>query len=267
LPDFPDNWSGGDAYERFMGRWSRQIAKEFIAWLCPPAAWNWLELGCGTGALTKAVFLHAAPAAVVACDPSPQLLSFARRSLAQPTITFLVAGAGELPLAKNGFDAVVSGLVLNFLPAPADAVRSMRSRLRPGGMLAAYVWDYSDGLQFLRIFWETALQLDSGAADLDERQRFPLCHRDALVHLLEDEGLVLVDAQALDIATPFADFDDYWIPFLGGTGPAPTYVASLRPTARERLRLLLKQRLAPTADSPIQLTGRAWAVRGHVEIG
>ena len=134
-------------------------------------------------------------------------------------------------------------------------------------MLAAYVWDYADGLQFLRIFWEAALELNSQAADLDERQRFPLCQRDALMHMLEDEGFVLVDAQALDIATPFADFDDYWTPFLGGTGPAPTYVASLRPTARERLRLLLKQRLAPTADGPILLTARAWAVRGHVAVG
>jgi SAM-dependent methyltransferase len=267
MSETPDNWSGGDAYERFMGRWSRQIANEFIAWLTPPAAWNWLELGCGTGALTQAVLLHANPASVVACDPSPQMVSFARRSLAHPTITFEVGGADDLPRRADGFDAVVSGLVLNFMPTPAEAVRWMSSRLRPGGMLAAYVWDYADGLQFLRIFWEAALELNSHAADLDERQRFPLCHRDALVHLLEDEGFVLVDAQALDIATPFADFDDYWIPFLGGTGPAPSYVASLDPATQEQLRLHLKQRLAPIPDSPIQLTGRAWAVRGHVEVG
>ena len=265
--DAQDNWSGGDAYERFMGRWSRQIAKAFIAWLRPPAAWNWLELGCGTGALTQAVLLHADPASVVACDPSPQMVSFARHLLAHPMVTLEVAGADDLPHGADGFDAVVSGLVLNFMPIPAEAVRSMGSRLRPGGMLAAYVWDYADGLQFLRIFWEAALELNSQAADLDERQRFPLCQRDALMHMLEDEGFVLVDAQALDIATPFADFDDYWTPFLGGTGPAPTYVASLRPTARERLRLLLKQRLAPTADGPILLTARAWAVRGHVAVG
>ena len=257
-----DKWIAGDAYELFMGRWSRRVAKEFIKWLTPPASWNWLEVGCGTGALTQAICLGADPATVVACDPSPEFVSFASRTLAHPAITFLVGGADQLPRPEHGFDAVVSGLVLNFIPAPGEAVRSMSSRLRPGGTLAAYVWDYAEGMQFLRVFWEAAVELDSRAADLDERQRFPLCHRDALVGLLKREGLDLVDSQALHIATPFPDFDSYWAPFLGGTGPAPSYVASLHSTAREQLRLLLRERLAPSAGGPIQLTARAWAVRG-----
>lgn len=265
MNETPDRWNAGDAYEHFMGRWSRQVAKEFINWLTPPASWSWLEVGCGTGALTKAICLYADPASVVACDPSPRFVSFARHSLAHPAVTFLVVGADELPHPEEGFDAVVSGLVLNFIPDPAEAVRSMSSRLRPGGMLAAYVWDYAEGMQFLRIFWEAALELDSRAANLDERQRFPICHPDVLVDLLERAGLVSVASRALEIATPFHDFDSFWAPFLGGTGPAPSYVASLHPATREQLRLRLRQRLASTADGPVQLTARAWAVRGFLQ--
>jgi SAM-dependent methyltransferase len=266
LDETSDRWIAGDAYEHFMGRWSRRIAKEFIGWLNPPASWDWLEVGCGTGALTQAICANAHPAAVVACDPSPEFVAFARRSLSHPAVTFFVAGADELPRQEGGFDAVVSGLVLNFIPAPAEAIRSMRNRLRPGGTLAAYVWDYAEGMQFLRIFWDVAAELDSRAAELDEGQRFPLCHRDALVDLLEREGLESVDARALEIDTPFPDFDSYWAPFLGGTGPAPSYVGSLSATAREELKLRLRQRLTQEAGAPIQLTARAWAVRGIARV-
>ena len=193
MKETPDRWIDGDAYDRFVGRWSQLIAKKFINWLNPPASWKWLDVGCGTGALTRAIFLNTHPASVVACDPSPQFVSFARASLVHPAVTFLVTGAGELPGSIGEFDAVVSGLVLNFIPAPLEALRLMMSRLRPGGMLAAYVWDYSDGMQFLRIFWEVVVELDPGASDLDERQRFPLCHQDALIDLLERAGLDRVE--------------------------------------------------------------------------
>ena len=259
-----DQWIVGEAYERFMGRWSRQVAKEFINWLTPPASWNWLEVGCGTGALTNVICTQADPNTVVACDPSPQFVTFASHALAHSAITFLVGDADKLPHSKNGFDAVVSGLTLNFIPDPARAIRSMSSRLHSGGMLAAYVWDYAEGMQFLRIFWEEAVSLDPRAASIDERQRFPICQPDALVSMLEQEGLDLVESRALEIATPFPDFDSYWSPFLGGTGPAPSYVSSLQPSTREQLRLRLRQRLTPIADGPFQLTARAWAVRGYM---
>ena len=261
-----DNWTAGDAYEHFMGRWSQLVAKEFIKWLNPSTSWSWLEVGCGTGALTRIICLDAHPTSVVACDPSPQFVSFARGSLAHPAVTFLVAGTDDLPSHPGGFDAVVSGLVLNFLPAPDEGARAMISRLRPGGMLAAYVWDYADGMQFLRIFWEAAVELDSRAAVLDEQQCFPICHPAALVGLLERAGLESVTSHALEIATPFPGFDSYWDSFLGSTGPAPAYVASLDLNAREQLRLRLKQRLAPTRDGPLLLTARAWAVCGFLGV-
>jgi len=261
-----DSWAAPDAYNRFMGRWSRLVAEQFIQWLSLPPGGNWLEVGCGTGALTQVICLRGEPGSIVACDPSRQLVSFARLSLGDHGVSFHVADASQLPRRDDGFDAVVSGLVLNFLPRPSEAVRAMRNRIRPGGTLAAYVWDYAGGMQFLRIFWDVAVALDPSAAELDEARRFPLCQPDALVGLFEQEGLRSVEAKAFEIATPFPDFDSYWSPFLGRTGPAASYVDSLGRAARDQLMLGLKRRLAPAADGPIQLTARAWGVRASLPV-
>jgi SAM-dependent methyltransferase len=260
----PDSWAAGGAYETFMGRWSRGIARDFLEWLAPVPGANWLEVGCGTGALTGVIRQRAQPASLVACDSSPGFVSFARDSIKDSSVTFQVAGADDLPRREGGFDVIASGLVLNFLPQPPDAVRAMRERLRRGGMLAAYVWDYAEGMQFLRIFWDEVVALDPSAAELDEGGRFPLCRADALVRLFEQAGFDAVEARPLEIATDFPDFDAYWSPFLGGTGPAPSYVAALDRDARRRLKLRLKQRLAPSSDGSIRLAARALGVRGFV---
>lgn len=261
----PDNWTTGEAYELFMGRWSKAVAAEFIRWLHPAAGWDWLEVGCGTGALTQAVLEHASPAFMLASDLSPQFLSFTRSTMPHPSLAFVTASAADLPLANERFDAAVSGLVLNFFPDPLAALHSMRSRLRPGRRLAAYVWDYAEGMEFLRIFWEEAVALDPPAAVLDERYRFPICRQEALVQLFRDAGLTSVDSQALHIDISFADFESYWTPFLGATGPAPSYVSSLHPQDRENLRQRLEERFAVSGGSPIRLSARAWAVCGSWE--
>ncbi len=261
-----DHWAAGDAYDTFMGRWSRRVAHDFLDWLAPMPRANWLEVGCGTGALTGVICQRAAPATLVACDPSPGLLRFAQDSITEPSVTFAIAGAEDLPRRHGGYDVVVSGLVLNFVPQPTDAVRAMMQGTRRGGLLAAYVWDYAGGMQFLRIFWDELVALDPTAAELDEARRFPLCRPEALIQLFEKTGLRSVEARSLDIATTFPDFEAYWSPFLRGTGPGPSYVSSLAPDARSRLRLRLKQRLAPTSDGPIRLTARALGIRGLVAI-
>src|SRR5688572_2466219 len=144
-----DGWASGAAYEMYMGRWSRLLAPAFVAWLRPKPAGHWLELGCGTGALTSTICRLCAPASVVACDPAEPFIARARSHVSDACASFAVAGADALPTRNGGFDAVVSGLVLNFLQDPGQALRSMRERLRPGGMVAAYVWDYLGGLEFL----------------------------------------------------------------------------------------------------------------------
>jgi ubiquinone/menaquinone biosynthesis C-methylase UbiE len=257
-----DSWAAGDVYEAYMGRWSRPVARSFVEWLLPKPSAHWLDVGCGTGALTSAICQLSNPASVVACDTSEPFVNDARRRIPDPRVSFLLAGADDLPTRDGGFDAVVSGLVLNFIPDPEKAVVSMRERLRAGGCVAAYVWDYAGRMEFLRHFWEEAIALDPGAASLDESHRFPLCEPEALASLFRAARLRHVETRALETSTTFKDFTDYWEPFLGGTGPAPSYVASLEPSRRELLRQRLQQRLQPEADGRIHLVARAWAVRG-----
>lgn len=257
-----DAWVAGEAYEAYMGRWSRRIARAFVEWLQPSRSANWLEVGCGTGALTSTICDFCEPASVVAADPSAPFVEHAREHLRDARVSFIVAGAENLPRRAGGFDAAVSGLVLNFLPDVETAVRSIRERLRSGGVAAAYVWDYADGMEFLRYFWEEAVALDPRAAPVDEAKRFPLCHPSALAALFQTAGLAGVDTHGLEIPTDFATFDDYWAPFLRGTGPAPSYVASLDPHGRELLKGRLAARLQTPGGGPIRLRARAWAVRG-----
>lgn len=256
-----DNWKAGDAYESYMGRWSRPLARTFIGWLAPARGSHWLDVGCGTGALTSAICELAGPARVLACDPSEPFVEHARKTVLDDRVAFTVAGAQDLP-AGGPFDYIVSGLVLNFVANPGSAVAGMGRRLRPGGSVAACVWDYADGIEFLRRFWDAAAALDPAAADLDEGRRFPLCRPEALEALVVAAGLRDVTVGALQVPTRFRHFEDYWTPFLKGTGPAPAYVASLSPDRRGALRDRLAGSLRFDADGAISLLARAWAVRG-----
>jgi len=245
-----------------MGRWSRRLARAFLEWLQPTPSANWLEVGCGTGALTSTICELCDPASIAACDPSEPFIEHARKRLPDARASFVVAGSEALPRRDGGFDAAVSGLVLNFLPDATAAVAAMRERLRWGGTVAAYVWDYAEGMEFLRLFWEEAVVLDRGAAALNESKRFPLCEAPALASLFRTGGLTQVKTHALEIPTDFTTFDDYWVPFLRGTGPAPSYVASLEPHDRKLLGERLQRRLQAGSDARILLRARAWAVRG-----
>jgi SAM-dependent methyltransferase len=257
-----DRWLAGDAYEAYMGRWSRRLSRAFLEWVRPTPLSNWLEIGCGTGALTSTICNLCEPASIIACDPSESFVEHARKHLTDPRASFAVAGSEALPRREGGFDVAVSGLVLNFLRDPDEAVACIRERLRQGGTFAAYVWDHAEGMEFLRLFWDEAVALDPRAVALHEGKRFPLCQAPALTSLFRRGGLAQVETRALEIPTAFQTFDDYWMPFLRGTGPAPSYMASLDGPSRERLRERLERRLPVESDGRIPLRARAWAVRG-----
>lgn len=257
-----DRWLAGDAYERYMGRWSRPLGRAFLEWLRPPSAAHWLEVGCGTGALTAAIVSSCGPRSVAACDPSDAFIARARETLADPRVSFVTGGAESLPFRDGGYDLAVSALVLNFVPAPHEALAMLRPRLRPGGTVAACVWDYAEGMEFLRVFWDEAVALAPRAGALDEGSRFPLCAAPALRALFEAAGLTQVETGAIEIETRFSGFDDYWEPFLRGTGPAPAFVASLDAPARDELGERLRRRLPAGASGEIRLRARAWSVRG-----
>ena len=256
-------WASGDAYERYVGRWSRGVAAELVRWLDLPPGLEWLDVGCGTGALTAEILAAAAPRRVRGCDLSPDHVRAARARVADPRAEFAVADAAALPDPAQSFDAAVSGLVLNFVPEPARAASEMRRVLRPGGTAAVYVWDYAGQMQLIRTFWDAAAELDPGAAELDEGRRFGICRPEPLRNLFAAAGLRGVEVRAIDVPTPFRDFDDYWEPFLGGQGPAPGYAASLDDERRSALRERIRGRLPFEPDGSIALTARAWAVRGR----
>ena len=256
-----DRWTGGDLYESYVGRWSRGIAVEFVDWLAMAAGLSWLDLGCGTGALSTAILERAGPASLIGIDPSPSFVDHARAATPDRHAIFLTGDALALPLAAGSADVVVAGLVLNFIPDIAAALRECVRVARPGAAIAAYVWDYADRMEPIRAFWDAAIALDPGAGDLDEAVRFPLCRPDALRQAFSDAGLAGIVNRTIDRTARFASFDDYWTPFLSGTGPAPGYCAALPDERREALRTLLAERLQPGADGSISMTTRAFAVR------
>jgi SAM-dependent methyltransferase len=263
MPDQPsDQWASGDAYERYMGRWSRKIAAEFLAWLDPDPNLTWLDAGCGTGALTATVLAAANPMSVTGIDPSVPFIDTARSHIPDPRARFEVADARSIPLDDASTDIAVSGLCLNFVPEPGQALAELARVTRPGGTIAAYVWDYAGGMQMLRCFWDSAITLDPAAAMLDEGPRFPLCAPEPLLATFAAAGLRDVETAPIDIETRFTDFDDYWQPFEGGAGPAPTYVQQLTQPRREALASALRRTLPTAPDGSIGLIARAWAVRG-----
>jgi SAM-dependent methyltransferase len=257
-----EKWTAGSTYEDFMGRWSRLLAPRFVSWLCVEPDAHWLDVGCGTGALSQAICDVARPASVVGCDPAESFIEHARRHQVDSRISFVVAAAGHLPTRSGGFHSVTSALALNFFPWPEAAIEEMCRIAAPGGLVSACVWDYAGRMEFLRQFWESAAAIDPKARDVDEGRRFPICQPDVLEKLFRDGGLREVGCQPIEIPTRFSDFADFWTPFLGGTGPAPSYVAGLGARQREALAEHLERSLHRQPDGAICLTARAWAVRG-----
>ena len=258
----PDRWERGDAYERYVGRWSRKVAPLFLDWLDVPAGRRWLDIGCGTGALSAAILQACAPLSLDGVDPSPGFLESARRQLGDRA-TFHCGSATALPLDAGSVDVAVSGLALNFVPDQAAALAEMKRVTGREGIIGAYVWDYGGLMELMQFFWDAAVSQEPGALKLDEGQRFPVCRPEALTELFACAGLEHIKVTAIDIATPFASFDDYWQPFLGGQGAAPAYAMSLDEAARKRLEERLRERVPTLPDGSIRMTARAWAVRAR----
>jgi SAM-dependent methyltransferase len=258
-----EQWDSGDAYEVYMGRWSHPIADKFVAGLGINSGKRWLDVGCGTGTLAKTILTQDKAASVWGVDPSASFVGYARQRLKGSPAQFWVGNAAQLPFEDHAFDVVVSGLALNFMPEGA-ATREMQRVTRPGGLVAAYVWDYSGQMEWLRHFWDAAVMLDPAAKVLDEGERFPTCRQEPLRDLFMVAGFSHVEAYPVDVPTRFTSFNDYWEPFLCRQFPAPQYVASLNDDQREALRAELYRRLSINAAGAIELVARAWAVQGVV---
>ena len=262
MPPPTDTWASGAAYEPYVGRWSRLVARKFLAWLAVPPGGQWLDVGSGTGALSQTILAMAAPRAVRGIDRSDGYVSFARAQVRDERASFETGDAQALPVLSAEFDVAVSGLVLNFVPQPERMAAEMARAVRPGGIVAVYVWDYAGQMQLMRQFWDAAAALDPPAAELDEGRRFPVCAPQPLAELLHGAGLERIETRPIDVPTVFRDFDDYWGPFVGGQGPAPSYTMSLSEERRVLLRERLRAALPAATDGSIPLVARAWAARG-----
>ena len=258
-----DRWASGALYDPYVGRWSRRVAESFLPWLDPPRNAAWIDVGCGTGALTERILESFAPRLVHGVDASAGFLEFARRAITDRRASFSAADAQSLHDDAATLDVAVSGLVLNFVPRPDAAAAEIARVLKPGGIAGAYVWDYAGKMQFMRHFWNAAVALDPAAREQDEGRRFPLCRPDALRNLWQAAGFRRVEVVAIDIDTEFKDFDDFWTPFTSGQAPAPGYCMSLPEDARARLRERLRDSLPFAIDGSIPLVARAWAVKGR----
>jgi len=257
-------WTGAEEYERVMGRWSRRIAPSLIAFAGVETGERVLEVGCGTGSLTRALLGHDEHLHVTGVDPSAQYIEHGRRAIASPRLSLQQADAQDLPFDDHEFDRCLSLLVLNFIPDVRRALDEMRRVTRPGGTIAAAVWDYGDGMQMLRILWDAAVSLDPDAAARHERN-MPYCRQGELGALWEAGGLRDVEEGSLSVTLQFASFEDYWRPFLSGVGPSGSYVSALPEAQQIALRDLLRSTLP--GQGPFELEARAWAVRGTVPVG
>ncbi|HEU4826570.1 MAG TPA: class I SAM-dependent methyltransferase [Dongiaceae bacterium] len=259
-----DAWAAGDAYERYMGRWSRLVAARFLDWLGAPAGADWLDLGCGTGALTQTILARCDSRSIAAVDQSAGFVAHARAATSDERVRmrFDVADAQKLPLADASVDVAASALMLNFVPDRVTALRELRRVVRPGGLLGFYVWDYpGGGMGFMRAFWNAAIALDPKVAELGEGGRFPFCTPEGLTALCAKAGLTAVTVVPIEVETRFSSFEDYWQPFTLGAGPAPGYCVSLPEDKRAALKEQLKRDVG--GDGPVSFIARAWAVKAR----
>jgi SAM-dependent methyltransferase len=257
--------SDGPAYERFLGRWTRVLAAPFAEFARLPEEGAIIDIGCGTGSLALTL-AERRRGKVAGIDIAVPYIAFARSQPGNNRVGFAVGDACRLPYGDRSFGAAVAQLALNFVPDAALALREMRRVVRPGGVVAAAVWDFRGGLVYQRLFWDTAAGLDPAAgAARDRLFASPLALPDGLPDLWREAGLGGIERGSITIRMEYADFADYWEPLLGGQGPVGAYVTSLpqdrRQMIEERVRLSY---LSGAPDGPRSLTATAWAVRGTV---
>ena len=258
-----ESWAGAAAYEAFIGRYSRRVAPIFVDWLAASTGGRWLDIGCGTGALSDAILGTARPAALTGVEPSPAFLASVRAASHDPRATFVEGTATALPVATATIDAAVAGLVLNFVGDVAAALGEIRRVLVPGGLGGAYVWDYADRMELLRWFFDAARAVDApGAMEADEGPRFPICRPEPLAAAFRAAGFRDVAVAPIEVAVDYPDFDALLAPFLGGVGAAPTYLVALDGPIRLRIRERLRETVPIRPDGSIHVVARAWAVRG-----
>jgi SAM-dependent methyltransferase len=251
-------------YERFMGRWSRQLAPAYITFAGVKNGDRVLDVGTGTGSLASTLEATFPDSEIVGIDPSEGFIGYAQKNAKTPRAQFETGDAQALKFSDASFDKTLSLLVMNFVPDHRKAVTEMRRVTRPEGIVSACVWDYDKGMQMLRFFWDDAVALDPAIEPKDERH-MKLSHQGELGDLWRQVGLTNISEEPITIDQAYSSFNDYWEPFTKGAGPGGAYVVSLSQDRREQLEPRIRKRLlGDRDDGPFKLKATAWCVRGEV---
>jgi SAM-dependent methyltransferase len=245
-----------DAYDRFMGRYSRHLAPQMADLAGVSPGQRAIDVGCGPGALTSELVTRLGAGSVAAVDPSPPFIEAVRER--NPGVDVRQASADELPFADASFDAALAQLVVHFMPDPVAGLGEMARVTRAGGVVVACVWDHAGGEGPLGAFWNAARELDPSVHDESD---LPGARRGHLSQLFEAASIDHVEESSLEATVEHSTFEDWWEPFTGGVGPAGAYVASLDDKAREALRDRCAVLLGPP---PFVIAARAWVARGVV---
>jgi SAM-dependent methyltransferase len=253
--------TSAEAYDRHIGRYGPELARGLLEIANVSAGQRALDVGCGPGALAAELRQVLGAGGVAAIDPSTSFVEACARRL--PGVDARLASAEKLPFPDDSFDVALSQLAVNFMSDPLAGVREMRRVTRPGGTVAAAVWDYAGEMTLLRRFWDAAVSLDPGVAESDEGRSMPYCTPDELEGLWRDAGLQSPSVSALVVEAEYRDFDDLWQSLEHGSGPSTAYASSLPPERRAELRAELG-RLLGVGEGPFRLTARAWSVVGRV---
>lgn len=250
--------ASGDAYDRFMGRYSRSLAAPFADAATISVGQRVLDVGCGPGALTTELVARLGPAAVAAVDPSEPFVTACAARL--PGVDVRLGSMEHLGFDAAAFDAALAQLVFHFVADPPAATAELMRVVRPGGVVAACVWDFDRGMEMLRAFWDAALTVDPDAPDEARTLRFG--REGELVELFTGAGFVGAEETLLTVSSTYRDFDELWAGFLAGIGPAGAYCVALAERQRERLRAALHERIGEPASSfTMQAVARCTAAR------
>jgi SAM-dependent methyltransferase len=255
------SFSDGEAYERFMGRWSRAAGTIFLDWIAAPAGARWIDVGCGTGAFTELVLDRCSPSAVVAVDPAQDQIEQARKKPVAKRADFRVGDAQALPFETGEFDVVASALVINFVPDRPRMVAEMRRVGRPGALVASYVWDFADGgapnVPILRGLTQIGARSPavSGTAESGLKP---------LTAMFAAAGLKDIRTRKINIALTYPDFEDFWVSQTPAYSPSGKVIASLSDGDRAKLKETVRDSLHAGPGGSITRLATANAIRARV---